>query len=159
MPRILRALFVVAMLPVGLACEQVSQVDPPIPPVTPPVVEVPSLSLPKLPSGNFVLIKNPLGNLQLDPRGDDAITALGACTDLITYCFEPGARSLDECVRTVSQCKTSKPWDESDCCPSACVNAYANARGRGQEPLASFEQTFFLEPGCFPGVRELLEGR
>lgn len=154
-PRMLRALLVVAMLPVGLACEQVKKIDPP----DLPKVDLPSLSLPKRPSGKFVLIENPLGGLQLDPQGDDAITALGACTDLITYCFEPGERSLDECVEAVPQCKTSKPWEEDDCCPSACADAYAKARKRGQEPFASFEQTFFLEPACFPGVRELLEGR
>ncbi len=154
-PHMLRALLIVAMLPMGLACEKVSKIDPP----DLPKVDVPNLSLPKRPSGKFVLIENPLGGLQLDPQGDDAITALGSCTDLITYCFEPGARSLDECVEAVPQCKTSKPWDEDECCPSACVDTYSKARKRGQEAIASFEQTFFLEPDCFPGVRALLEGR
>jgi hypothetical protein len=154
-PRMLRILLVVAMLPLGLACEQVEKIDPP----DLPEVDVPNLSLPKSPSGNLVLIENPLGGLQLDPRGDDAITALGACTDLITYCFEPGARSLDECVQAAPQCKTSRPWDEGSCCPAACVDAYDSARKRGQEPFTALEQTFFLEPDCFPGVRALLEGR
>jgi hypothetical protein len=153
--RILRALLLVAVLPVGLACEQVKHIDLP----DLPKVDLPNLSLPKKPTGNLVLIENPLGGLQLNPSGADAITALGTCTDLITYCYEPGARSLDECVQAVPQCKTSKPWDEDDCCPSACAAAYDKARDRGQEPLAAFEQTFFLEPDCFPGVRTLLEGK
>ncbi|HYH94611.1 hypothetical protein [Hyalangium sp.] len=153
MVRILRALLFMAVLPVGLACEQVKQIDPP----DLPKVDLPNLSLPKRGTGNFVLLENPLGGLQLDPRGDDAITALGACTDLITYCFEPGQRSVDECVPAVPLCKTSKPWEEDDCCPSACVDAYAKARDRGQEAFTAFEQTFFVEPDCFPGVRALLE--
>jgi hypothetical protein len=153
--RMLRVLLAAALLPVSLACEQVKKIDPP----DLPKVDLPNLSLPKRPSGNLVLIENPLGGLQLDPQGDDAITALGACTDLITYCYEPGARSMDECVQAVPQCKTSKPWDEDDCCPAACADAYAKARDRGQEPVTAFEQTFFLEPDCFPGVRALLEGR
>ena len=155
MLRILRALLFMAVLPVGLACEQVKHIDPP----DLPKLDVPNLSLPKRPSGKFVLIENPLGGLQLDPQGDDAITALGSCTDLITYCYEPGARSVDECVQAAPQCKTSKPWEEADCCPAACVDAYAKARDRGQETFAAFEQTFFLEPDCFPGVRALLEGK
>jgi hypothetical protein len=155
MERILRALLCAALPLVGLACEQVIQIDPP----DLPQVDLPGVALPKRASGNLVLIENPLGGLQLDPRGDDAITALGACSDLITYCFEPGSRSVDECVQAVPQCKTSKPWEEDDCCPAACADAYAKARERGQEPFAAFEQTFFLEPDCFPGVRALLEGR
>ncbi len=154
-PRVLQVLLLAAMLPVGLACEQVTQIDPP----DLPKVDLPNLSLPKRPSGNLVIIENPLGGLQLDPQGDDAITALGACADLITYCYEPGERSMDECVQAVPQCKTSKPWDEDNCCPAACADAYAKARDRGQEPFTAFEQTYFLEPDCFPGVRALLEGK
>lgn len=155
MLRVLRTFCALAMLPLGLACEQVKKIDPP----DLPKVDLPGLSMPKRPFGNLVLIENPLGGLQIDPRGDDAITALGACTDLITYCFEPGERPVDECVEAAPQCKTSKPWEEDDCCPAACAKAYAKARDKGQEPFTAFEQTFFLEPDCFPGVRALLEGQ
>jgi hypothetical protein len=60
----------------------------------------------------------------------------------------------------VPQCKTSRPWQESEaCCPAACVDAYAKARDKGQEPVATFEQVLFTQPDCFPGVRALLEGK
>lgn len=151
--RIIRALLLVAMLPMGVACDKVKIDFPDL-----PKVDLPSAPLPKK-GLNLDVIETPLGGLQLDPRGSDAITALGSCTDLITYCFEPGKRSLDECMDSVPRCKTSKPWEEDECCPSACADAYAKARDKGQEPVAAFEQTFFLEPDCFPGVRTLLEGK
>ena len=152
MLRILRAVLLVAMLPVGLACEDGKLQLPEL-----PKVDLPNIPLPKVDTGNLVLIKTPSGGLQLDPTGSDALTALGACSDLVTYCFQPGARSLDECVAAVPQCTTSRPWQEKECCPAACADAYAKARDKGQEPISAFEQTFFLQPDCFPGVRALLE--
>jgi hypothetical protein len=152
MLRILRALLLVAMLPVSVACEQVKKLD--IPDL--PKVDLPSVGLPTR-SGNLLVIQTPMGGLELNPSGSDAITAVGTCTDLITYCYEPGARSVDECVEAVPRCSTSTPWKEEDCCPSACTEAYSKARGQGQEPIDAFEKTFFLEPDCFPGVRALLE--
>ncbi|HZH78721.1 MAG TPA: hypothetical protein VEY88_22015 [Archangium sp.] len=155
MLRVRRVVLLVAMLPMGLACEDGKLQIPAL-----PKVDLPSVPLPKLNTGNLVLIETSGGGLQLDPRGNDAITALGACADLVTYCFEPGERTLDECVEAVPQCKTSRPWQESEaCCPAACLDAYAKTREKGQEPIASFEQVFFTQPDCFPGVRALLEGK
>jgi hypothetical protein len=155
--RILCALLLVALLPAGLACEP-GKLDVPDKFPDLPKVDVPNLSLPKKGS-HFSLIETSAGGIQLNPASSDAITALGTCTDLITYCYEPGARSLDACVEAVPRCRTSKPWEEADCCPSACVDAYSRARSQGQEPIAAFEKALFLEPDCFPGVRALLEGR
>jgi len=142
------------MLPLGLACEEGKL---PLPAL--PKVDLPNVPLPKVDTGNLVLIETPAGGLQLDPRGNDALTALGACTDLITYCYQPGERSLDTCVEAVPECETSRPWQEDACCPAACTKAYTQARGKAQEPIAAFEKVFFLEPDCFPGVRALLEGK
>lgn len=152
MLRILRALLLVAMLPVSVACEQVKKIDVP----DLPKVDLPNVPLPKS-AGNLLLIKTPAGGLELNPASSDAITAVGNCTDLITYCYEPGTRSIDECVESVPTCQTSKPWEEEACCPAACVKAYSQERKQGQEPIAAFETSFFLEPDCFPGVRSLLE--
>ncbi len=77
MLRILRAVLLVAMLPMGLACEDGKLQLPEL-----PKVDLPNLPLPKLDTGNLVLIKTPSGGLQLDPTGSDALTALGACSDL-----------------------------------------------------------------------------
>lgn len=152
MRRIFQAVLLVVLLPLGLSCENGKLQLPEL-----PKIDFPSIPLPKLDTGSLSLIKTPLGGLQLDPTGSDAITALGVCTDLITYCFEPGARSLDRCVEAVPHCKTSKPWTEDECCPKDCVTTYSKARDKGQEPISAFEKTFFLEPDCFPGVRSLLE--
>ena len=151
--RIFRVLLLAAVVPLGLACEAVKKEIPDL-----PKLDLPSVPLPKK-DGLLELIETPAGSLQIDPSGSDAITALGACTDLITYCFQPGERSLDECVEAVPRCKSSKPWEEEDCCPAACAEAYSRARDQGQEPIAAFEKSFFLEPDCFPGVRALLEGK
>jgi hypothetical protein len=155
--RILSALLLAALLPLGLACDA-GTLDIPDEIPAPPKVDVPNLSLPKKGS-LFSLIETSAGSIQLNPASSDALTAVGTCTDLITYCFEPGARSLDTCVDAAPRCKTSEPWKEADCCPSACTDAYSQARRQGQEPIAAFEKAFFLEPDCFPGIRSLLEGR
>ncbi|HSP80720.1 MAG TPA: hypothetical protein VLQ93_19480 [Myxococcaceae bacterium] len=151
MRRLFHALLLAAVVPLGLSCD--SKLELP----QLPEVDFSKVRLPKLDTGNLVLIETGEGRLQLDPRGNDALTALGACTDLITYCFEPGKRSLDVCVEGVPQCNTSRPWQEDACCPKSCMDGYAKARDKGQEPISAFETVFFLQPDCFPGVRELLE--
>ena len=81
--------------------------------------------------------------LDLDPSQSDAITALGACADLVTYCA--ASSSLDDCV------------DRAHACPSACRVAYHEARSGGASPTAAFDRVWFETPDCFPGVREALE--
>src|SRR5678815_1089293 len=94
--------------------------------------------------------------LDLDPSQSDAITALGACADLVTYCA--ASSSLDACVDQARTCTTSTPWDESEsCCPVACRKAYHQKRSGGASPAAAFDAVWFEAPDCFPGVRTALE--
>ncbi len=122
-----------------------------------PVVDWARSLLPKAPDGNLVAIQLSSAVLELDPSVRDPLTGLGACTDHLTYCYEPGtAATLDACVDKVPRCATSSPWNEETCCPNACVNAYFKER-KTREPVAAFEATFFADgTPCYPGVAELV---
>ncbi|MFZ5471981.1 MAG: hypothetical protein ACOZIN_21340 [Myxococcota bacterium] len=125
-------------------------------PETPP--PLPGLPLPQLPDGKFLLIEASRARVELDPTVSDAITAAGACSELVTSCFDPGTTELDACVAQARGCSTSQPWTELlPCCPSACKEAYDTARAGGKEAFAAFERVFFLDGSCHPGVRTALE--
>jgi hypothetical protein len=122
-------------------------------------VTIPSADLTVLPhdaTGRITLFEIAGSRLDLDPSQSDAITALGACADLVSYCSE--SSSLDSCVDDARTCTTSTPWNESKaCCPSACRDAYHGARNRGASPTSAFDAVWFESPDCFPGVRSALE--
>lgn len=114
--------------------------------------------LPKSSNGNFTLFQVSQAKLEINPLAKDPLTGLGACADLVTYCFEPGKSSLDDCVHSVALCQTKTPWEEkTPCCPEACVKAY-EANRKHDEPFAAFENTFFGAKSCYPGVDELVGG-
>jgi hypothetical protein len=114
-------------------------------------------ALPKI-DGNSVLIEVGRNRIEVDPTTNDAITALGSCTDLITYCYAPPSKSLAACVQDAKACATATPWTESAaCCPSDCKTAFSAEVAAGATPLAAFQKVFFNAPNCFPGVNALLE--
>ena len=120
---------------------------------------LPSLPLPKAPDGKFILIEIGKSRIDLDPTLKDPLTALGGCTDLITYCYAPGTKSVDDCVASAKSCETQQPWEAlAACCPSACKTDYATARSGGSDELAAFDQVFFQNPSCFPGVMTAVGG-
>ncbi len=122
------------------------------PPALPPV----TLPLPQAPDGTGLLMQLDRARLELDPTLRDPITAVGACADLVSYCVGPD--SIDTCVARAPACATSQPWNEArPCCPSACADAYRQARRAGQSELDAFQDVFFRQPDCFPGVRAALE--
>jgi hypothetical protein len=126
------------------------------------VPELPNVQLegllPKSSNGNFTLFEVSQAKLNLNPLAKDPLTGLGACSDLITYCFEPGKSSLDDCVHSVPLCQTRTPWEESrPCCPEVCVRAYESNRKRA-EPFVAFESAFFGARSCYPGVSEFVGG-
>lgn len=117
-----------------------------------------NLPLPKTADGKWNLIQVGRSGIDLDPTLKDPLTALGGCTDLITRCYAPGSKSLDDCVSGAVACEASRPpWEAlAACCPSDCKNAYATARANGTGDFASFDQVFFQDPSCFPGVKDLI---
>jgi hypothetical protein len=122
-----------------------------------PKIDLAGLAWPTTPDGKYVLIQATTAHFEIDPTASDAITAVGTCSDLITYCFSSG-EPLDTCVEATSDCQTQRPWEERTCCPSACKAAYQKAR-KTAEPIDAFERAFFLEPDCFPGLRAALEAK
>lgn len=96
--------------------------------------------------------------LYLVPRPPDALTALGACSNMITRCFDPQHRSFDACVISTPRCSTVRPWEEGECCAEACITEYEARRTDGAGPITAFSQTFFATPNCMPGVDALLGG-
>ena len=95
--------------------------------------------------------------LELDPTQRDALTALGECADLVSYCYAPGAYSLGDCFDRSRSCLTQTPWTEAPCCPVTCKTAFAAEVATGASPRSALEKVLFREPDCFPGVREALE--
>ena len=128
-----------------------------VPPL--PTLDVLKLPLPKTAEGKYLLMQLADAHLEIDPTVRDPFTSVGDCVDSVTYCYTPGSRTLDECVRSVRTCATSTPWKEAlGCCPQACQDGYAAARADGVEPAAALDKVFF-ETTCFPGVTAALEGK
>jgi hypothetical protein len=147
----------------GLCLFSSCQVPKELPKITvPPLpkVDLVNLPLPKTPDGKYLLMELAQAHLEVDPTVRDPLTAVGECVDQVTYCYSPGIRSLDECVRSVRTCATSTPWTEAlGCCPKACQDGYAAARTAGTQSAAALDQVFFEKPDCFPGVADALEGK
>ncbi len=145
------------LLPLLLAgCDGLKKFDPP----DLPKVDLKNLPLPRSEDGLPLLFEAAGARLVLDLNSRDALTALGACTDWVTNCYAPPERSLDACVEAAPVCATQRPWEEqAPCCPKDCTARYAKARSSGRSETDAFEQVFFLEGDCFPGLKTALEAR
>jgi hypothetical protein len=129
----------------------------PIPVTIPPALPPPDFSNhPKDSLGRPIISRGP--RLYLTVRAPDALTALAACTSMITRCVHPPERSLDACVISTPRCTTSQPWQEPECCAESCVTAYEARRRAGVNPILAFDQTFYGPSICMPGVDELKGG-
>lgn len=117
-----------------------------------------ALPLPRTADGKFILIEVGKSGIDLDPTLKDPLTALGGCTDLITKAYVP-TQSLDDAVSAVKSCVNATPWQTlSPCCPTGCKDRYTQLRGSGAGEFAAFDQVFFKDPACFPGVNDLVGG-
>jgi len=121
----------------------------------PPVIPVELFGL--VSDGSRLVADVGNARLELDPTHQDALTALGACADLISYCYAPGSLSLSECFGRAAKCTTSTPWAESPCCPADCQTAFDAEVASGTAPVQALDKVLFRQPDCFPGVRALLE--
>ena len=95
--------------------------------------------------------------VEIDPTQSDALTALGECADLLSYCYAPPSFTLERCFSTARTCTTETPWTEQACCPQTCRDAFTREVTAGLSPKAALEKVLFREPDCFPGVRAALE--
>lgn len=126
-------------------------------------VEPPPLPLfdfqlfPSIPGGSRLLAEVANARIEFDPTAKDAIVAVGLCVDAATYCYQPGERSLEDCLLGTRTCATQEPWNEEACCPSACKEAFSAAVKKGEAPADALDRLFFQERDCFPGLQAALE--
>lgn len=152
MPRLVVLSLAVLVAGCDLVSNAAKKVDLP----KPPKVDV-SL-LPVVDGAQRLLMDVAPARIEIDPTTSDAITALGACADLVTYCYAPGTHSVEECMANVPTCATQEPWNESDaCCPKACQDDFAKAVKKGEAPIDAFERVVLTDSTCFPGVAAALE--
>ncbi len=124
-----------------------------------PPVRVSSIGLPVNETGQAILIEVQQARLDLDPTVRDPITAVATCADLVTYCYSPGARTLDACIAAIPGCSSQRPWEETiPCCPSRCREDYQRARRAGTAPMQAYDTVYLTAPTCFPGVAQAIAG-
>lgn len=129
-----------------------------IPPI--PVIDGVKLPLPKTADGKYLATQGPDAQLEIDPTVRDPLTAVGECVDQVTYCYAPGTRSLEDCVRSVKTCTSPEPWtNELGCCPKACQDDFAAEVKTGTAPAAALDKVFFEKHDCWPGLAATLEGK
>jgi hypothetical protein len=95
-------------------------------------------------------------SLQINPSLHDPLTALGACADLVTRCYNPQNAPLDRCVDTVAQCQTATPWREAPCCPRNCSAQFHQARTGGLADMDAFDRVYLTSPTCVAGVASMI---
>jgi hypothetical protein len=124
---------------------------------TPPPPQDPAaIGVPRLADGRFFVLAVPGGQLLLDPKLRDPLTAVGGCVRAITLCVAPGVRELDDCARSALPCVSDRPWEEPEaCCPHACFDAYQAARRAGADPVSALRSVYIHDASCFPGLAEL----
>ncbi|MBI2376926.1 MAG: hypothetical protein HYV07_23200 [Deltaproteobacteria bacterium] len=89
----------------------------------------------------------------------DAITAKGACLDVLVRCLEAapsGEATVKNCVSEAPVCATERPWDEAACCPAACKDAFFAERAL--DAYDSWILHFADGSECYPGLAALVGG-
>ncbi len=79
------------------------------PPQAPPPAQWQGLPFPRTDGGVYEVISVPGASLTNDPTLSDRVTALSDCADMIVDCYNPPARSMDNCVSAAPACKTLLP--------------------------------------------------
>jgi len=120
---------------------------------TPKRVEVPPLpkvdhsGLPRDAQGRPILSQQGGAAIVLEKRDKLGPTnVLAACASLVTRCFQPGVRELDDCFLSAPRCATSRPWEETaykPCCPEACWRQYDARRKAGATPQRALDLALF----------------
>jgi hypothetical protein len=91
-------------------------------------------------------------DLAFNPTLRDPVTAYADCGAWLSGCLEDRQGDFDACVASVPICQTDTPWEEGDCCPSACQADYQTAVAGGTAPYNAYIDTFALDRTCFAGL-------
>jgi hypothetical protein len=103
--------------------------------------------LPKDAQGRPILSRSGDATLVLEPRGAPGPTnVLAACSSMVTRCYKPGERELDDCFASAPRCTSARPWEDpayKPCCPEACWRQYDARRKAGASPQRALDQALF----------------
>jgi hypothetical protein len=110
----------------------------------PPQVDV--SGLPRDAQGRPILSRSGDATLVLEQRAPGPTNVLAACSSMVTRCYQPGQRELDDCFASAPRCTSARPWEDpayQPCCPEACWRQYDATRKAGAAPLAALDQALF----------------
>ena len=103
--------------------------------------------LPKDAQGRPILSRSGDATIVLEPRGAPGPTnVLAACSSMVTRCYKPGERELDDCFASAPRCASARPWEDpayKPCCPEACWRQYDAQRKVGATPQRALDQALF----------------
>jgi hypothetical protein len=103
--------------------------------------------LPKDAQGRPILSQSGDATIVLEPRGAPGPTnVLAACSSMVTRCYKPGERELDDCFASAPRCASARPWEDpayKPCCPEACWRQYDAQRKAGATPQRALDRALF----------------
>lgn len=103
-------------------------------------------ALPKDAQGRPILSRSGDAALVLEKRAPGPTNVLAACSSMVTRCYKPGERELDDCFASAPRCTSARPWEDpaaQPCCPEACWRQYETRRKAGASPMAALDQALF----------------
>lgn len=107
----------------------------------------PDLSaLPKDAQGRPILSRSGDAALVLEKRAPGPTNVLAACSSMVTRCYKPGERELDDCFASAPRCTSARPWEDpayKPCCPETCWRQYDAQRKAGAPPQRALDQALF----------------
>jgi hypothetical protein len=121
----------------------------------PPPVDL--SAFPKDAQGRRTLFRDGDAAVVLEKGKPSPVNILAACGSMVTHCYKPGERELDDCFFSAPRCTSARPWENPDlkpCCPEACWRQYDALRKAGVSPIRAFDTVLFGtgsdEQSCLP---------
>lgn len=103
-------------------------------------------ALPKDAQGRPILSRSGDAAIVLEQRAPGPTNVLAACSSMVTRCYKPGERELDDCFASAPRCTSARPWEDpayKPCCPEACWRQYDAQRKAGAPPQRALDQALF----------------
>ncbi len=137
------------------ACDLFYEAQPPTPP-PPAHVDTAELDLPTDSDGDPGLAEVPTGGAYsvravYDDTVDDPLRRWAECLDRVAACYHVNEGRVDGCVDFIELCDDSAGG--FGCCPSACIDDFESARGRGLNEDDAVDESF-VNGTCIPGFQD-----